>query len=64
MYNVVIVLYLTIQKKVYNFFSMRFFYNTCLVNSRISSFNDPSGYGEFVANSHLSKIIVNNGKRG
>jgi hypothetical protein len=43
---------------------MRFFYNTCLVNSRISSFNDPSGYGEFVANSHLSKIIVNNGKRG
>ena len=37
---------------------------TCFINSIISSFTGPSEQGEFVANSHLSKIIVNNGKKG
>jgi len=67
MYNIVIVLYLTKQnKRKIIYFQEIFlsFANTCLVNSIISSSNDPIGWGEFVANSHLSKIIVNNGKSG
>jgi len=64
MYNIVIVLYLTIQNKKKKNDLFCFYCNTCLVNSIISSFNDPIGWGEFVANSHLSKIIVNNGKSG
>ena len=71
MYNIVFVLYLTIIdkfKKRKIVIEIKFFdqnlSKTCFINSIISSLIDSSEQEEFVANSHLSKIIVNSGKNG